>query len=102
MIFFWFGPGIPTGEEDIIEKIKKKTISNKIAQKLKGMKGVRNVLEENQVRSFIDFFWTQEFYGEDDTANVLILDYSDILITSWLLLLYFLSNFLVISNLIKI
>ncbi|RLI98408.1 MAG: hypothetical protein DRP00_02035 [Candidatus Aenigmatarchaeota archaeon] len=45
MIFSGLELGIPTGEEDIIERIRKeRVISEKTARKLKGMRSVRNIL----------------------------------------------------------
>lgn len=45
MIFSQLKLGVPSGEEDIIERLmKEKVITKKTAQKLKGMRGVRNVL----------------------------------------------------------
>ncbi len=45
IIFSQLKLGIPTGEEDIIERLaKEKVITKRTAQKLKEMKGVRNIL----------------------------------------------------------
>jgi uncharacterized protein YutE (UPF0331/DUF86 family) len=45
IIFSGLRLGVPTSEEDIIEKLRReKVITDRTSQKLKGMRGVRNIL----------------------------------------------------------